>query len=623
MAKKLGKKARKFARKNLQSAAKRNRKIRNQFNHRRAPRRGELPPARPASPPPACFAVARGLIGSLLGSFFRPTNCAADALINGLEFPEDDIEIDVDLSDSDGYLSEDPGCPYYSDSEDGDVAKDCIMQDGLDRQNDDMTLAIKKQKKKLKKLLDKDPEYADFLEKWQSELKSYRSKEDSDEEDGVDSMDDDDNSNDGNYPNAKILTSKTISEWCQLVSKKPKSPALRNLLNAFRDACRYGVHSDSPSMQRFQNTRVFYQIITFVLSESDNIFRALLEISDDANKGIIMNLRNSKKWQTVDPLLKSYLRNSLDLLSQLTDNKILAFVLTRLRASAVLFSAYPSTSSRLLKVLFRLWASGDQSLSLSAFLMIREVASLLPDCLDICLTKAYNTYLASTKLVSDRNTKHIAFLMNCLVELYSLDVQKSCESAVTSVEQLNAILRQASKTKGKVPKNLLKSRDFQEECILSAIQVLSAHFAQWSYHVSFPEVATIPLILLKRLHEQTTIESLNRPIKRMIDQVIENKDFIERKREAVSFSPNDKASVDSFLQEKSSGNASLTRFYASMAENRQPRGTYPFGTFPVSPPVAQAYHGVAMALALCFLDPKMAIYYEICFGRKRLDFSVG
>jgi len=167
----------------------------------------------------------------------------------------------------------------------------------------------------------------------------------------MDSMDDDDDSNDRNSPNAKVLTSKTISEWCQLVSKDPKSPALRNLLNAFRDACRYGVHSDGPSMQRFQNARVFYQIITFVLSESDNVFRALLEIQDDANKGKIMNLRNSKKWQTVDPLLKSYLRNSLDLLSQLTDNKILAFVLTRLRASVVLFSAYPSTSSRLVKVL--------------------------------------------------------------------------------------------------------------------------------------------------------------------------------------------------------------------------------------------------------------------------------
>ncbi|RCV22306.1 hypothetical protein SETIT_4G210700v2 [Setaria italica] len=672
MAKKLGKKARKFARKNLQSAAKRNRKIRNQFNHRR-PRRGGSGAREDGD---------EDLLQRVDDASTMATNDAADALISGLEFPEDDVEIDADLSDSDGYLSEDPGCPYYSDGEDGDDVKDCIMQDGLDKQNDDMNLDIKKQKKKLKKLLDKDPEFANFLEKWQAELESYRSKEDSDEEDGMDAMDDDDDSNDGNYPNAKILTSKTISEWCQLVSKEPKSPALRNLLNAFRDACQYGVHSDSPSMQRFQNTRVFYQIITFVLSESDNLFRALLEIPDDANKGRIMNLKNSKKWQTVDPLLKSYLRSSLNLLSQLTDNKILAFVLTRLRASAVLFSAYPSTASTLLKILFRLWASGDQSLSLSAFLMIREVASLLPDCLDLCLIKAYNTYLASTKLVNDRNTKHIDFLMNCLVELYSLDVQNSCERAVTSVGQLNAILRQASKTKEKedlrkidnwqyincvnlwvrflccnykdynlhplfsqvlqvlrgvahlfpgtrylplrlklaqmlnelstcsqmffpipsllfdclefreisqkeqtqktkvnflsllkVPKNMLKSRDFQEECVLSAIQVLSAHFAQWSYHISFPEVATIPLILLKRLHEQTTIESLHRPIKRLIDQVNENKEFIERKREVVSFSPNDKAPVDSFLQEeKSSGNASFTRFYASIAENRQPKG---------------------------------------------------
>lgn len=59
MAKKLGKKARKFARKNLQSAAKRNRKIRNQFNHRRGPRRGEslaLCPPR-FSPALACLAV--------------------------------------------------------------------------------------------------------------------------------------------------------------------------------------------------------------------------------------------------------------------------------------------------------------------------------------------------------------------------------------------------------------------------------------------------------------------------------------------------------------------------------------------------------------------------------------
>jgi hypothetical protein len=106
-----------------------------------------------------------------------------------------------------------------------------------------------------------------------------------------------------------------------------------------------------------------------------------------------------------------------------------------------------------LQILVHFWASGDQSLSLSSFLMIREVASLLPDCLDLCLTKGYNTYLSSSKHVDNRNIKHMDFLMNCLVELYSLDVQKSGERAATSVGQLSAILRQASKTKEKVHNN--------------------------------------------------------------------------------------------------------------------------------------------------------------------------
>ncbi|RZC44265.1 hypothetical protein C5167_037215 [Papaver somniferum] len=35
----------------------------------------------------------------------------------------------------------------------------------------------------------------------------------------------------------------------------------------------------------------------------------------------------------------------------------------------------------------------------------------------------------------------------------------------------------------KVPKQWLKPHLFQEECVLSVIELLSAHFAQWSYHI--------------------------------------------------------------------------------------------------------------------------------------------
>lgn len=71
-----------------------------------------------------------------------------------------------------------------------------------------------------------------------------------------------------------------------------------------------------------------------------------------------------------------------------------------------------------------------------------------------------------------------------------------------------------------LPKSCLKSQTFQEECLLSAIEQLSVHFSQWSYHISFPDLATIPLIHLKKFHESTNTESLRRMVKRMIDQVL-------------------------------------------------------------------------------------------------------
>lgn len=71
-----------------------------------------------------------------------------------------------------------------------------------------------------------------------------------------------------------------------------------------------------------------------------------------------------------------------------------------------------------------------------------------------------------------------------------------------------------------LPKHYLKSKSFQDECFHSAVEQLSSHFAQWSYHISFPDLATIPLIHLGRIHDVTTIESLRRMVKRLIDQVL-------------------------------------------------------------------------------------------------------
>lgn len=126
-----------------------------------------------------------------------------------------------------------------------------------------------------------------------------------------------------------------------------------------------------------------------------------------------------------------------------------------------------------------------------------------------------------------------------------------------------------------LPKNWLKSQNFQEQCTFSVIELLAVHFAQWSFHISFPEVATIPIMRLKKFNESSTMEGLKRVVKRFIEQVKQpnqtnlgfeiilvlrngflfcvffkvelNIEFVQMKRDEAAFSPNDQQSIETFF----------------------------------------------------------------------------
>lgn len=90
-------------------------------------------------------------------------------------------------------------------------------------------------------------------------------------------------------------------------------------------------------------------------------------------------------------------------------------------------------------------------MSSSAFLVLRDMAVQLNlKCLDTCLKKTYKAYIAQCMFVEPANPKHIQFLRDSVVELYSLDMQKAYQKALVSVQQLAKILQQALKTKKKV-----------------------------------------------------------------------------------------------------------------------------------------------------------------------------
>ncbi|CAK7325526.1 unnamed protein product [Dovyalis caffra] len=661
---KLGKKARKFAKKNLQSVLKRNRKVKSFFKKKTAKRdeRGQVEDS-------------DGEREEIYSGRNNEVKNFEDISLD-VVFGEDDSDMDGDDSDSDGYLSEDASSSYNCETgsenhlEGQDIITSVSENNGdadLSVQNKEIHLELAKKMKRLNSLKTKDPEFAKFLESNKERLQALRDEENqySDEEEI---------SEDGRQSTKEIgkLSSSTVDSLCELVKEQNNVPSLVRLLNVYRAACHYGSESSTFLGDSFP----FSKILEFMLHEADNIFRKILGIScSNERKEAILELKNTSKWKTLKPLVKSYLRSTLFLLNEVTDSQILAFALTRLRASIVFFAAFPPLLQRLIKISVNLWVTGKGTLSAQSFLIIKGVAVVFnSDCFDTCMVKAYKAFIDHCKFMEPGLFKHQQFLKSSFAELCLQDVQKANTKAMVSIQQLAKILQLGLRTKKeavkkicswqyancvdlwvafisvnirdydlqpllytiiqiingvavlfpgprymplrvkcvqwlntlsgssgvfipitslvldileykigkeswkpgkdfsfssavKLPKHWLKSRNFQDECVFSAIELLAVHFAQWSHHISFPDLATIPLIYLRKFHERTTIDSLRRVVKRFIDQVEQNMEFVRKKRDEVAFSPNDQQSVESFLQlERCSVNASFTQYYRSVIE---------------------------------------------------------
>ncbi|XP_059623070.1 protein REBELOTE [Cornus florida] len=670
---KLGKKARKFAKKNLQSVLKQRRKTK-AFFKKRSSSKNEQDTVEDRVEDTAEISKTRNLESE------ETKDVSLDAI-----FSEDDTNVDEDVSESDGFLSEDSSCSDIAESGSESILEGSSKSSTLLAQNGKIHDELATQQNKLDRLKKKDPEFAKFLESYNGGAVAFRTEDRLSDEDemsnhGVQSVDEDGFV----IKKRKLLTNSAVNSWCQLVMMEDRESVLTNLLNGYRAACHYGSESLSihgaGSCHGIQNSETFCNILMFMLREADNIFRGLLKISPSGcRKGTILELKNTSKWKTLRPLLKSYLRSTLFLLNEVTDSGILVFSLTRLSASIIFFAAFPSLLRRLVKIAVHLWATGRGALSSCSFLIIRDAAVVFTsEFFDICLIKMYKSYIAHCKFMEPINIEHIQYLRNSLVEVCSLDLQRSCGKALVSIQQLAKILQQGLQTKKeavkkicswqyvncidlwvmfisanihdcdlqplfyttvqlingvaclftgpryfplrlrciqwlnhlsntsgifipvaslildileynigkeagkpgkainfsstvKLPKFWLKSRDFQEERVLASIELLVVHFAQWSYHISFPELATIPLIRLRKFHEVTSIESLRRVVKRLIDQVELNVEFVQKKREEVAFSPKDHQSVELFLQLESTLKTAFAQYYKSIMEKAASR----------------------------------------------------
>ena len=101
-------------------------------------------------------------------------------------------------------------------------------------------------------------------------------------------------------------------------------------------------------------------------------------------------------------------------------------------------------------VLLSVWASGDETSRLLAFVNIHTMASILPyPFIDLCLKGAYLTFVRHSRFYNRKTMALVSLMCSCVVELYKLDTKASYQHAFVYIRQLAIHLRNAIVNKTK------------------------------------------------------------------------------------------------------------------------------------------------------------------------------
>jgi len=173
----------------------------------------------------------------------------------------------------------------------------------------------------LEKLREADPEFYDYLASTDKELLEFGQEE---SESGGDEADD--SEEDGATPQVTegvkalpeaqeaTVTLKQVDAWCRAAKEDGSLGAIRSLLRAYRVACHYGDSEESVDEgMRIGSSAVYNTLMLFVLKEVDGILRTALGVGPTIEAGA---LKKAQRWKKVEPLMKSYLGNTLHLLGE-------------------------------------------------------------------------------------------------------------------------------------------------------------------------------------------------------------------------------------------------------------------------------------------------------------------
>jgi len=343
-----------------------------------------------------------------------------------------------------------------------------------DDEEDDIEAAERRMKAEMSLVQQNDPEFHDFLKENEESLLEFGQEEDADKEEMEEEEEPESKSS-----SAEIhLTPKLLSSLAKGALQQHGVKSLKKLVTAYKSACFMADGADSDtkhrpgeSGQKYQidSSKVFDDLMVLCLNHCYKEFEHHLlpknqtssdeekEEQDEHNKPINpKTLEKAERWTDLRPILVSFFRSTLHVMSEAKEPDLLAFVLKALSKYLRYLTPFPRIAENMLKSLTVLWSApldaseNYQVVRVNAFLRIRQLALTQPfPFIEDCLKKTYLAYAKRAKFGSSASSAGatLTFMGNCLVELYSLDFDSSYQHAFVYIRQLALLLRTAMQKK--------------------------------------------------------------------------------------------------------------------------------------------------------------------------------
>ena len=356
-----------------------------------------------------------------------------------------------------------------SNSDDDDKAGN---DHGDDAGSSDSDMDPVEHKKSLRKLKQTDPEFYSYLKENDKNLLEFNlsddNKGDTDDDDDKSSLneseirhipndqlevasDESDYEADGDSEAKKDrrrVTLQLLKTWQEEIQKDKTLRTIKCAVEAFHAALQTVSESTGAESlpYKVEGGVVFNGVVQLCILYLPEAFKRFLKLGPESQ----FQAHKCKRFGKVKSILKSYLTDLIKILQNVTSTNILTVLLKHLHQMLPYTQSFSSLTKPLLRILLKVWSSGEESVRVVSFLSILRIATTNRESvLDMLFKTMYVKYVENSKFVSFTTLPGINFMRHSLAEIYLLDNNLAYNHAFLYIRQLAIHLRNATTLKKK------------------------------------------------------------------------------------------------------------------------------------------------------------------------------